>query len=93
MFSFSDALNIIIFFVLLIVFIVGGIIFLILKHRQDEEKNIPPLDIVDAKKLDDMVVRQVEGTLQPILMSKGYAEEQIQEILTRTSTRAKTFRR
>jgi uncharacterized protein YneF (UPF0154 family) len=93
MFGIDTAFNIALFFVLLIIFIIGGTIFLVLKHRHDEEKTIPPLDLVDAKKLDDMVVRQVEGTLQPILLNKGYAEAQIQEILTRTSTRGQTFRR
>lgn len=79
--------------ILLIFAIITGVIFLYFKYRQDEEKTIPPLDMIDAKKLDDMVVRQVEEALKPILLSKGYAEEQIKEILTRTSGRGQTFRR
>ncbi len=72
---------------------VAVIIFLYLKYRQDEEKTIPPLDLIDAKKLDDMVVKQVEASLKPLLLSKGYAEEQINDILTRTAGVGRRFRR
>lgn len=71
--------------------IIGVIFFL--RQRKGQELDIPPLDLVDAKKLDDMVSKQVEEVLRPMLQSKGYAEEQIKEILTRTSLGGKTFKR
>lgn len=71
--------------------IIGVIFFL--KQRKGQELDIPPLDLLDAKKIDDMVSKQVEEVLRPMLQSKGYAEEQIQEILTRTSLGGKTFKR
>ncbi len=40
-----------------------------------------------------MVSKQVEEVLRPLLQSKGYKEEQVKEILTRTSLGGKTFRR
>ncbi|MBD1803879.1 hypothetical protein H6F98_00095 [Microcoleus sp. FACHB-SPT15] len=72
-----------------------GIILLVffLRQRKGQEIDIPPLDLVDAKKLDDMVSKQVEEVLRPMLQSKGYKEEQVKEILTRTSLGGKTFRR
>ncbi|MEK0180580.1 hypothetical protein [Microcoleus anatoxicus] len=75
-----------------LMFLIGGIVFF-LKQRKGQELDIPPLDLLDAKKLDDMVSKQVEEVLRPMLQSKGYAEEQIQEILTRTSLGGKTFKR
>ena len=75
-----------------LIFLIGGIVFF-LKQRKGQELDIPPLDLLDAKKLDDMVSKQVEEVLRPMLESKGYAEEQIQEILTRTSLGGKTFKR
>lgn len=75
-----------------LIFLIGGIVFF-LKQRKGQDLDIPPLDLVDAKKLDDMVSKQVEEVLRPMLQSKGYAEEQIQEILTRTSLGGKTFKR
>lgn len=75
-----------------LIFLIGGVIFF-LKQRKGQELDIPPLDLLDAKKLDDMVSKQVEEVLRPMLQSKGYAEEQIQEILTRTSLGGKTFKR
>ncbi len=75
-----------------LIFLIGGIVFF-LKQRKGQELDIPPLDLLDAKKIDDMVSKQVEEVLRPMLQSKGYAEEQIQEILTRTSLGGKTFKR
>lgn len=75
-----------------LIFLIGGIV-VFLKQRKGQELDIPPLDLVDAKKIDDMVSKQVEEVLRPMLQSKGYAEEQIQEILTRTSLGGKTFKR
>lgn len=69
------------------------VLFLFLRQRKAQEYDIPPLDLVDAKKLDDMVSKQVEEVLKPMLQSEGYAEEQIEKILTRTSLGGKTFRR
>jgi hypothetical protein len=71
--------------------IIGVIFFL--RQRKGQELDIPPLDLLDAKKIDDMVSKQVEEVLRPMLQSKGYAEEQIKEILTRTSLGGKTFKR
>lgn len=74
-----------------LVFVIG--LFFFLRQRKAQEKDIPPLDLVDAKKLDDMVSKQVEEVLKPMLQSKGYNEEQIKEILVRTSLGGKSFRR
>ncbi len=63
------------------------------QRKAQSEIDIPPLDLVDAKKLDDLVTKQVEEALKPLLESKGYTEEQMKEILTRTSLGKKTFRR
>ncbi|TFI53476.1 hypothetical protein BLD44_015100 [Mastigocladus laminosus UU774] len=53
-----------------------GIVLLVIFWRQSiaQEYNIPPLDLADAKKLDDMVSKQVEIVLKPMLQSKGYTE-------------------
>jgi hypothetical protein len=77
------------------IFIIIGIIAFILFLRQSkaQEYDIPPLDLVDAKKLDDMVSKQVESVLKPMLETKGYNEEQIKQILTRTSVGSPRFRR
>ncbi|MEC4893084.1 MAG: hypothetical protein SAL07_07300 [Oscillatoria sp. PMC 1051.18] len=74
-----------------IIGIVG--LFFFLRQRKAQEHDIPPLDLVDAKKLDDMVSKQVEEVLRPMLQTEGYTEEQIKEILTRTSLGGRTFRR
>ncbi len=74
-------------------FIILILLFFFIRQRKAEESYIPPLDLVDAKKLDDMVSKQVEEYLRPLLTSKGYEEEEIKQILTRTSLGAKTFRR
>ncbi|MBZ8180735.1 hypothetical protein [Oscillatoria salina] len=74
-----------------IIGIVG--LFFFLRQRKAQEYDIPPLDLVDAKKLDDMVSKQVEEVLRPMLQTEGYTEEQIKEILTRTSLGGRTFRR
>jgi hypothetical protein len=74
---------------------VVGIVLLIffLRQKKGQELDIPPLDLIDAKKLDDMVSKQVEDVLKPLLQNKGYTEEQMKQILTRTSLGSKTFRR
>jgi len=69
------------------------VLFFIIRQIMMQGKDIPPLDLVDAKKLDDMVARQVEEYLKPLLSSKGYSEDEIKEILTRTSANGKRFRR
>jgi hypothetical protein len=71
----------------------GYFIYFIWQQRKAQEYDIPPLDVLDAKKLDEMVAKQVELSLLPLLRSKGYQEEQINQILTRTSTGRKTWRR
>jgi hypothetical protein len=58
-----------------------------------KENYIPPLDLLDAKKLDDMVSAQVSEALRPILQSEGHTEDGIKEILTRTSLGQKRFER
>ena len=74
--------------------IVGiALFFFFIKQSKGQEYDIPPLDLVDAKKLDDMVSKQVEEALKPILETEGYPQEQINEILTRTSLGGKTFKR
>lgn len=72
-----------------------GIALLIffIRQKKGQEYDIPPLDLVDAKKLDEMVSKQVEEALKPILETEGYPQEQINEILTRTSLGGKTFKR
>jgi hypothetical protein len=55
--------------------------------------SIPPLDLVDAKKLDDVVSKQVESVLKPMLERANYTTEQIGQILTRTSLGRIQFRR
>lgn len=75
-----------------IILVIVGVIFF-LRQRKAQEVDIPPLDLIDAKKLDDMVAKQVEDYLKPLLQSKGYSEEQVKEILTRTSLGGKSFRR
>jgi hypothetical protein len=69
------------------------VLYLFLRQRKKQEYDIPPLDLVDAKKLDDMVSKQVEDALRPILQSEGYTEEQMKEVLTRSSVGTRRFRR
>jgi hypothetical protein len=73
------------------IFIVITIFFL--RQRKAQEFDIPPLDLIDAKKLDELVSSQVEIALKPMLKSSGYTEEQINEVLTRTSFRSPIIRR
>jgi hypothetical protein len=77
--------------IITIIIIIGIVLFI--KQSKAQEYDIPPLDLVDAKKLDDMVSKQVESVLKPMLENKGYNEEQIKEILTRTSAGSPRFRR
>jgi hypothetical protein len=53
----------------------------------------PPLDTFDARKLDQTVSHQVEKALKPILQSEGRNQEQIEQILTRTSLGGSSFKR
>lgn len=78
--------------VITVIVIIGMFMFFI-KQRKGQEYDIPPLDLVDAKKLDDMVSKQVESVLKPMLENKGYNEEEIKQILTRTSSGNPRFRR
>lgn len=75
-------------------FIFGLIAFLIyLKYRQDEDRTIPTLDLIDAKKIDSMVVKQVENALRPILLAKGHTDAEIEDILTQTTPSRTNIRR
>ncbi len=75
------------------IFIFAFGVYFLWQQRKSQEIDIPPLDVLDAKKLDEMVAKQVELSLLPLLRSKGYQEEQIDQILTRTSMGRKTLRR
>jgi hypothetical protein len=55
-------------------------------------KDIPPLDLVDARKLTEMVSEQVEEGLKPLLQAKGFSEQELSKVLTRSSLYL-TFRR
>lgn len=84
--SLISALPILILIIVLVLFL--------RQRKAQSELDIPPLDLVDAKKLDDLVTKQVEEALKPLLESKGYTDEQMKEILTKTSSLGKpTFRR
>jgi len=72
----------------------GILIFIFfLRQKKGQQNEIPPLDLLDGKKLDKMVEGRVQDALKPLLQSKGYQEEEIEDILTRTSLGKKTFRR
>jgi hypothetical protein len=73
------------------IFVIVFVWFLI--QRKAQENDVPPLDLIDAKKLDEMVSNQVELALKPMLQSNGYTEEQINQVLTRTSLGRPQFRR
>jgi len=79
------------------VLIVGGFFLFLLysyiRQMRAQALYVPPLDLVDAKKLDDMVARQVEEYLRPLLVSKGYTDKEISQILKRTSPGGGKFRR
>ncbi|MCA6536932.1 MAG: hypothetical protein IM585_22440 [Pseudanabaena sp. M135S2SP2A07QC] len=74
-------------------FIGLALLYLFVQQRLAQEEIVPPLDLIDAKKLDDMVAGQAQEYLRPLLSQQGYAEEEIQQILTRTSIGGPTFRR
>jgi hypothetical protein len=96
--KFSSSINPIILF---LIYLVGGgivtivtqllILFFIVSLLSASK--IPPLDLMDAKKLDDAVSKQVESVLKPMLEKNNYTNEQIGEILTRTSLGKIQFRR
>jgi predicted metal-dependent phosphotriesterase family hydrolase len=65
---------------------IGYLIYLVIAQRKAQEYDIPPLDIIDGKKLDEMVAKQVKSSLIPLLQAQGYQEEQIKQILNRNST-------
>jgi hypothetical protein len=70
-----------------------ALLFFFLKQRKGQDEDIPPLDLIDGKKLGEMVSKQVEQALKPLLTSEGYSEEQIETILTRSSLGGAKFRR
>ena len=70
-----------------------ALLYWFVQQRRAQENIVPPLDLIDAKKLDDMVSGQAQEYLRPLLSQQGYAEEEIQQILTRTSIGRPTFRR
>lgn len=70
-----------------------AILYWFVQQRRAQANIVPPLDLIDAKKLDDMVAGQAQEYLRPLLSQQGYAEEEIQQILTRTSVGRPTFRR
>jgi hypothetical protein len=69
------------------------ILFFLWKRRDGRAGSVPPLDLADAKKVDEMVSKQVEAALKPLLQADSYTEDQIQQILTRTSAGTRVFRR
>jgi hypothetical protein len=86
------------FAVLTGVFLVGWLIISILSFglfivSLFNPPSIPPLDLVDAKKLDDVISKQVELAIKPMLEKGNYTTEQISQILTKTSLGKIQFRR
>jgi hypothetical protein len=73
--------------------VAGIALFFFLRQRKGQEGEIPPLDLIDGKKLDAMVSSRVDRALKPLLTSEGYSEEQIQAILTRSSLGGTRFKR
>lgn len=65
--------------------IFGVLVFLYLRQKKNESGKIPPLDLIDAKKLDSTVASKVQAALLPILQSEGYSEQDIEKVLVRTS--------
>jgi hypothetical protein len=63
--------------------IFGALTYFFIKQRKAQEYDTPPLDLVDAKKLDSIVSAQVHTALAGFLKSEGYNEEQINQILVR----------
>lgn len=53
----------------------------------------PPLDLLDARKLSGMVAVQSEEFLSKILKTKGYSEEQIEQILVNKPFVDRRFKR
>jgi hypothetical protein len=76
-----------------IISIASSLLLILLFVFMFNPRSIPALDLVDAKKLDDTVSKQVESILEPLLKSGNYTSEQIGEILTRTSLGKIQFRR
>jgi hypothetical protein len=62
-----------------------GLVFLYLKQKKSEAGTIPPLDLVDAKKLDSTVASKVQSALLPLLQEEGYSKQDVDKILVRTS--------
>jgi hypothetical protein len=60
-------------------------VFLYLKQKKSEAGTIPPLDLVDAKKLDSTVASKVQSALLPLLQEEGYSKQDVDKILVRTS--------
>lgn len=75
----------------MILLVIGSVIFwgvllwLYLRQKKAEAGKIPPLDLIDAKKLDSTVASKVQAALLPLLQSEGYSDQDIEQILTRTS--------
>jgi hypothetical protein len=61
--------------------------------QRGNKVDIPPLDKFDGIKLEDLVSKQVEAALLPMLRLNGYGEEEIKSILTKTSLNQQTFKR
>jgi hypothetical protein len=74
------------------IFVIAILLFFYLRQRKAQENDIPPLDVVDAKKLNAMVGKQTKIVLKPLLEAKGYSPQEIELLLTRTSIEEKTFR-
>lgn len=73
--------------------ILGVIIFFYSRQRNAEAKTVPPLDLVDAKKLDSMVAAKVQIALRPLLSEAGFSDDEIEEVLVRSSMVSSKFRR
>jgi hypothetical protein len=67
------------------ILIFGIIIFFYLRQKKSEAGKIPPLDLIDAKKLDTTVASKVQAALLPLLQEEGYSDQDIEKILVRTS--------
>ena len=67
------------------ILVLGGLIYLYFQQKKAEENTIPPLDLLDAKKLDSTVEMRVQAALKPVLAKEGYSDEDIQQIFTKTA--------
>lgn len=75
----------------LVIFCLAAIyaLVLLIQQRSAEQGDVPPFDLIDAKKLNDRVAQQVAKAVRPLLESQNYSPAEIETLLKGSPPRSK----